>query len=117
MTTPATRSPDEFLPVKPVDLMVLMTLARGERHGYGIVSDIAEQTDGRIQLVPGNLYAVIRRLVADGLIEEARKRPAPDLDDRRRRYYVITGIGRRVVAAEARRLKGLIGLAESMDLI
>ncbi len=94
-----------------------MTLARGERHGYGIVSDIAEQTDGQIQLVPGNLYAVIRRLADEGLLKETERRPAPDLDDRRRRYYAITPFGHRVLSAEAERLKGLVGMAEAMDLI
>lgn len=111
------RDPQDLLPLKPVDLLVLMTLASGERHGYGIVTDIAEQTDGQIRLVPGNLYAVLQRLGNQGVLEETEKRPAPDLDDRRRRYYAITGFGRRVLSAEAERLRGLVGIAEAMDLI
>ena len=114
---PEERDPESALPLKPVDLLVLMTLARGERHGYGIVSDIAEQTEGRIKLVPGNLYAVLQRLGGKKLLEETDRRPAPDLDDRRRRYYAITAFGRQVVAAEARRLRSLVGAAEAMDLI
>lgn len=117
MTEPTAPSPESLLPLKPVDFMVLMTLARGERHGYGIVADIAEQTEGRIRLVPGNLYAVLQRLDGKGLLAETDRRPAPDLDDRRRRYYAITAFGRRVLSAEAERLKGLVGLAEAMDLI
>ena len=117
MTEQIHADPESVLPLKPVDFMVLMTLARGERHGYGIVTDIAEQTDGKIRLVPGNLYAVLQRLRGQGLLEETDRRPAPDLDDRRRRYYAITGFGRRVVSAEAERLKSLIGMAEAMDLI
>ena len=109
--------PQQLLPLKPVDLHVLMTLEKGERHGYGIVTDIAEQTEGRMKLVPGNLYAVIQRLESKGLLGETAKRPAPDLDDRRRRYYEITPFGRQVLRAEAVRLKGLVGMAEAMDLI
>ena len=111
------QDPQAYLPLKPVDLLVLMTLARGERHGYGIVADVAEQTGGAIRLVPGNLYAVLQRLEKRALLTETEKRPAPDLDDRRRRYYAITGLGRRVAAAEAERLRGLVGLAEAIDLI
>lgn len=105
------------LPLKPIDLLVLMTLSRGERHGYGIVRDIAEQTEDRIRLVPGNLYAVLQRLESVGLLAESSKRPAPDLDDRRRRYYAITPFGHRVLAAEAERLRRLVGDAEAMDII
>ena len=108
--------PQQLLPLKPVDLHVLMTLEKGERHGYGIVTDIAEQTEGRMKLVPGNLYAVIQRLEGKGLLGETAKRPAPDLDDRRRRYYEITQFGRQVLRAEAERLKGLVGMAEAITV-
>ncbi len=111
------KSADDLIPLKPVDLMVLMALVRQERHGYGIVADIEEQTEGRIRLVPGNLYAVLQRLERDGLVTETEKRPAPDLDDQRRRYYAITGLGRTVVAAEAARLRSVVGMAEAMKLI
>ena len=114
---PKTHEVDEHPPLKPVDFLVLMTLAREERHGYGIVTDIAEQTDGRIRLVPGNLYSVLQRLESRGLLGESHRRPAPDLEDQRRRYYAITPLGRRVLSAEAERLRGLVGVAESMDLI
>jgi DNA-binding PadR family transcriptional regulator len=117
MPDPADRDPRGVIPLKPVDLMVLMTLARGELHGYGIVQSIADETDGQIRLVPGNLYSVIQRLEGRGLLEETDKRPAPDLDDRRRRYYAITPFGRRVLQAEAERLRGVVGRAEALDLI
>ncbi len=112
-----THDVDAHLPLKPVDFLVLMTLARGERHGYGIVTDISEQTDGRIRLVPGNLYSVLQRLDNRGLLGESHRRRAPDLQDQRRRYYAITPLGRRVLSAEAERLRSLVGMAESMDLI
>jgi DNA-binding PadR family transcriptional regulator len=117
MTDVATMNPESLLPLKPVDFLVLMTLARGERHGYGIVADIAEQTAGRIRLVPGNLYAVLQRLENKGLLGETDHRPAADLDDRRRRYYAITTFGRDVARAEAERLRSLVGAAEAMELI
>ncbi len=115
--TSRTRDVDEHLPLKPVDFLVLMTLAREERHGYGIVTDIAEQTNGRIRLVPGNLYSVLQRLQNCGFLAESHRRPAPDLEDQRRRYYAISTLGRRVLSAEAERLRGLVGVAESMGLI
>ena len=108
---------DEHIPLKPVDFLVLMTLAREELHGYGIVTDIAEQTEGRIRLVHGNLYSVLQRLENCGLLGETHRRPAPDLEDQRRRYCAISALGRRVLSAEAERLRGLVGMAESMDLI
>jgi len=118
VTTPdQDRTPEGVLPLKPVDFLVLVTLAGGARHGYGIVADVAEQSGGRVKLVPGNLYAVLQRLGEEGLLEETDRRPAPDLDDRRRRYYAITPFGRNVVAAEARRLKEVVGMVEAMDLI
>ncbi len=108
---------EELLPLKPVDFMVLLTLADQELHGYGIVADIARRTEGKIRLVPGNLYAVLQRLRGKGLLDETDRRPAPDLDDHRRRYYAVTSLGRRVLTAEAERLRGLVGMAEAMDVI
>ncbi len=114
---PQFKSVEDQLPLKPVDFMVLMTLAGSELHGYGIVAEIAERTEDRIRLVPGNLYAVLQRLRARGLLDETDRRPAPDLDDQRRRYYAITAFGRRVLTAEAERLRGLVGMAEAMEII
>ncbi len=108
---------DAILPLKPTDFLVLMMLADNERHGYGIVQDIAEHTRGKIRLVPGNLYSVLRRLMNLRVIDETPHRPAPDLDDERRRYYRITSLGRRVVAAEAERLQVLVQVARDEKLI
>jgi DNA-binding PadR family transcriptional regulator len=106
-----------LLPLKPVDFLVLLMLARSERHGYGIMQDVAEHTEGRIELEAGSLYRTIRRLQDDKLLEESARRPAADLDDERRRYYRLTPLGRRVVAAEAARLRRLVRLAESARLL
>lgn len=112
-----TPTPEDFLPLKPVDFMVLLTLADRELHGYGIVAEISDRTEGRMRLVPGNLYAVLQRLQGQGLLEEADRRPVANGEDQRRRYYKITALGRRVTAAEAERLRGLVGMAEAMELI
>lgn len=100
--------PKAFLPLKPVDLQLLLALADEELHGYGLVQAIADRTDGVVTLEPGNLYRVIKRLLADGLVAEADRRPAPDSDDERRRYYRLTPLGARVVTAEIRRLEALV---------
>jgi DNA-binding PadR family transcriptional regulator len=103
--------PREFLPLKPVAFQVLLSLADGERHGYAITQDIAGRTSAQMRLEPGNLYRSLKVLLDDGLIEESDRRPAPDLDDERRRYYRITGFGRRVAAAETARLVELVAEA------
>ena len=100
--------PRSFLPLKPVDLQLLLALAGQELHGYGLVQAIAESTDGLVQLDPGNLYRVIKRLLADGLVAESSRRAAPDLGEERRRYYRLTALGQRVLAAEVRRLQALV---------
>jgi DNA-binding PadR family transcriptional regulator len=100
--------PRHHLPLKPVDLQLLLALAERELHGYGLVQAIAEQTDGVVTLEPGNLYRVIRRLLDDGLVAEADRRAAPDLGEERRRYYRLTALGGRVLAAELRRLDALV---------
>jgi DNA-binding PadR family transcriptional regulator len=115
--TPDSPPPESFLPVKPVEFLILMTVADGERHGYGIMLDIAERTGGAVRLEAGGLYRSIRRLLADKLVVESTKRPAADADDERRRYYALTSLGRRVVAAEALRLRALVRDAEAIRLI
>ena len=110
-------SPQDHLPLRPVDFLVLLMIAPKERHGYGIMQDVLEHTDGRIELEAGSLYRIIRRLGAEGLLEESARRPAADLDDERRRYYRLTPLGRRVATAEAARLRSLVRLAESARLL
>lgn len=97
----------DFLPMKPVDFYVLVVLLEGPTHGYGIVQDVERRTDGEIRLVPGNLYPVLHRLEEKGLLEEGEP-PADASDHKQRKYYAITEGGRRVAAAEARRLRELV---------
>jgi len=103
-----TADPRAHLPLKPVDLELLLALAGEDRHGYGLVQAIAAHTNGLMALDPGNLYRVIKRLLADGLVAEAGQRSAPDEGGERRRYYHLTPLGGRVLAAELERLRALV---------
>jgi DNA-binding PadR family transcriptional regulator len=108
--------PERFLPLTPVAFEILLSVANGERHGYGIMQDIADSTGGKL-LNPGTLYRAMARLEDTGLIEELKERPAPDLDDARRRYYAATTLGIRVAKAEARRLEAQVVMARSKKLL
>lgn len=92
---------------------ILLALAEEERHGYGIMQDVAQQTGGALQLGPGTLYGCLKRMLAAGLVEECDERPDPALDDERRRYYRMTSVGKRAVRAEAKRLAGAVTVAMS----
>jgi DNA-binding PadR family transcriptional regulator len=95
---------------------ILLALAHDDRHGYGIIQDVAARTGGELRLSAGTLYRSIQRMLEDGLIVEVRERPAPEDDDERRRYYRITSLGRAAARAEARRLAGLVELARARGL-
>jgi DNA-binding PadR family transcriptional regulator len=105
--------PGDLLPLTPVALNVLLALADGECHGYGIMLEVKERTDGRVRLGPGTLYGAIKRMKEGGVIEESGQRPDPGEapDDERRRYYRLTGFGGGVLAAEVERLDGLVRAA------
>lgn len=104
------RRPDlrTFLPLKPVDLELLMALAGQELHGYGLVQAVAAHTGGLVVLDPGNLYRVVKRLLGEGLIAEAGSRQSPGTAGERRRYYALTALGGRVLAAELQRLRSFV---------
>ena len=97
-----------FLPLKPNWFHVLLSLADGDNHGYAIMQEVLERTNGKLRLWPATLYGTLQRLIDGGLIEESVARPAPDLDDARRRYYRLTRLGRAVLAAESARLEALV---------
>src|SRR5687768_10922324 len=117
MAPARSRSPSDVLPLRSVDFLVLLMLAPGERHGYGIMQDVLAHTEGETELEAGSLYRTIRRLADEKLLEEAARRTASDVGDERRRYYRLTPFGRRVVAAEAARLRALVRLAEQARLL
>ena len=107
------RDPNELLPLKPIELLVLTMLSAGERHGYGLRQDIVAHTQGRISLEAGNLYRHIRKLETEGLVEETEPRPIAANDDERRIYYRLLPFGRRVLGAEMLRLRALMRIAEA----
>ena len=111
----AARNPDDFLPLRSTEALILVMLSRGERHGYGIRQDVLDHSGGRMELEAGALYRHIRHLQADELIEESPV--AHPADDERRIYYRLTHFGRRVLAAEMLRLRELVRLAESQRVI
>ncbi|MGD8331632.1 MAG: PadR family transcriptional regulator [Acidobacteriota bacterium] len=104
-----------YLPMSAVEFTVLLVLADGPSHGYAIVKDIEARSDGQISLLPGNLYAILQRLNDTGLIEHVAA--AGKDTDRRRRYYGITALGRRVAAAEAERMRRMVEAATASDLV
>jgi DNA-binding PadR family transcriptional regulator len=110
-------APESFLPLHRDTFHILVSLADRERHGYSVMQDVAERTNGILRLSPSSLYASIKRLLDQGLIEELSERPDPEHDDERRRYYALTRLGRRVAVAEARRLERLLADARASGLL
>jgi DNA-binding PadR family transcriptional regulator len=104
-------------PLKPAVFQVLLSLAEGDKHGYAVLKDVEEQSGGEVKLSTGTLYAVFKRLLAEGLIVECRRRPPAEEDDQRRRYYQLTPAGRAVAVAEAQRMEKLLAQARSAKLI
>jgi DNA-binding PadR family transcriptional regulator len=109
--------PESLLPLTPAVFHVLLALAGGERHGYAIMQEVAEHTDGQIKMGPGTLYGTVKRLLAAQLIEESDERPDSELDDERRRYYRLSAVGEQVVKAEARRYADIVAIARGKKLI
>ena len=111
------RNPRDLLPLSPAVFHILLSLVEGERHGYAIMREVEERTGGEVRLGPGTLYGAIKRLLEQGVVEELDVRTAPEAGEERRRYYRLTGYGRRVVAAEAERLERLVQVARAKNLI
>ncbi len=105
--------PASFLPLPSATFHILMALASEDRHGYAIIQDIEQRTNGALRLSAGTLYRSIQRMLEQGLLVETNDRPAPELDDERRRYYRITPFGTSVAKAEARRLNELVTMARA----
>jgi DNA-binding PadR family transcriptional regulator len=100
--------PQNFLPLKTHWFHILLSLAGDEQHGYGIMQEVLLRTGGKVRLWPATLYGSLKRLIEEGLIEESDERPAPEVDDARRRYYRLTRLGRRVLDAESQRMEELV---------
>ena len=112
-----TPAPLSQTPLTPAVFHILLALADGEKHGYAIMQDVEAQTRGGMKMGPGTLYGSIKRMLAAGLIEETGERPDPELDDERRRYYRLTGLGQRVVSAESERLVRAVAIARQKQVL
>ena len=106
-----------FLPLSPAVFHVLVALAGMDLHGWGLMKEVSRSTDGTIELSPGTLYGLIKRLLRDGLIEESDQRPPAHWDDQRRRYYALTHLGRQVAEAEAERMRHALDIAGHSSLL
>jgi DNA-binding PadR family transcriptional regulator len=104
-------------PLPPATFQILMALVDGERHGYSIMREAAERSDGTVRLGPGTLYGSLKRLLESGWVEESDERADPEMGDERRRYYRITELGMATARAEARRLDRVVRAARRKKLI
>jgi DNA-binding PadR family transcriptional regulator len=111
------QDPQSFLPLSPAVFNILLALADGEKHGYGIMLEVEANTDGQVNMGPGTLYGSIKRMLKAGLIEESDERPDPEMDDQRRRYYRLTGMGRRVLRAESQRLMKQVAVVKMKGVL
>jgi DNA-binding PadR family transcriptional regulator len=109
------RRTETLLPLRPVEFQILLSLAGGDRHGYGIIQDAREIGENVPDI--GTMYRALARMADQGLIETADSRPAPGADDERRNYYHITDFGLRIAKAEARRLDALTRAARLGGLL
>jgi DNA-binding PadR family transcriptional regulator len=110
------RDPEAYLPLTAAVFHVLVALADGDLHGYAVIKDVSTRTAGRVQLGTGTLYGIIKRLLAEGLVVESKRRPAAAHDDERRRYYRLTPFGGLVMTAEAARLESMVDAARATRL-
>ena len=108
---PDDRPPESFLPLPAATFQILLALVGEERHGYAIMKEVADRSDDTVRLGPGTLYGTLKRLLEAGLVEEGGERADPGVDDERRRYYRITALGKRVLAADAERMAVLADAA------
>ena len=112
-----TEDPSDLLPLPVAQLHILLALADGEKHGYAIMSEVEVVTEGSVTMGPGTLYGTVKRMLNAGLVEETDERPDPELDDERRRYYRLTGLGERVLDAEVARMEQLAREATARRIV
>ena len=106
------KAPAAFLPLHQNWFHILLSLVGAEQHGYGIMQEVLERTNGAVRIWPATLYGTLQRLIADGLIEESEERPVEELDDARRRYYRLTRLGRKVLELECARLQEMLRMMQ-----
>ena len=103
-------------PLTPAVLHILLALSTQERHGYGIMKEVESDSQGKVKMGPGTLYGSLGRMMEAGLIQESDKKVDPGLDDERRIYYAITGLGRATLVAELERYREVVGVARRKQL-
>jgi DNA-binding PadR family transcriptional regulator len=109
--------PRNHLPLRPIEFEILLVLVGGDSHGYAIIKEAEERWPGAGRLETGTLYRALRRLTKAGMVTPSDRRPSPDADDERRRYFAITPFGKSVAAAEARRLEVQVDVARTRELL
>jgi DNA-binding PadR family transcriptional regulator len=109
--------PEDYLPLTPAVLDIMVVLGDEEMHGYAIMQEVRRRTQGGRRLAPGTLYRSLKQMEERGWVVEAEERPDPSLDDERRRYYKLTDLGRRVASAELERLEGLVRAGRSKGFV
>lgn len=103
-------------PLTPAVLHILLALSTSERHGYGIMKQVEADSQGKVKMGPGTLYGSLGRMVEAGLVGESDKKTDPDMDDERRVYYKISGLGRKALAAELARYRDVVAMARRLAL-
>ena len=112
------QNPEQFLPLPPAVFNILLALADGEKHGYGIMLEVEANTKGQVLMGPGTLYGSIKRMLQAELIEESDERVDPEMDDpRRRSYYRLTRLGKRILGMEAERLASQVQIAKTKNIL
>ena len=111
------KNPESLVPLSPAVFNILLALADGDKHGYGIMLEVEANTDGQVNMGPGTLYGSIKRMLKAGFINESDERPDPELDDQRRRYYGLTELGRKVLLAESQRLVNQVAVLQMKGVL
>ncbi len=106
----------DHLPLTPAVFHILLALSSGERHGYGIMKQVEADSQGQVTMGPGTLYGSLKRMLDAGLVKESDKRADPEMDDERRIYYQITGVGAQALAAELERYQRIVTIAQQRKL-
>lgn len=104
-------------PLTPAVLHILLALSARELHGYGIMKQVQEESQGKVKMGPGTLYGSIGRMIDAGLIRESDKKIDPEMDDERRIYYAITALGEKALSAELERYDEVVSLARRKTLL
>jgi DNA-binding PadR family transcriptional regulator len=107
----------DHLPLTPAVFHILLALSSGDRHGYGIMKQVEADSQGKVTMGPGTLYGSLKRMLDAGLVKESDKRIDPEMDDQRRIYYQITGVGAQALAAELERYRHIVTLAKDRKLL